>query len=83
MIAKLQPDIVKIDREIIDGIDKNPANQSVFKAIVSLAEESGIRVVAEGAARAEEAEYCAAHGADLAQGYYFGRPSAEPIRKLG
>lgn len=83
MIAKLQPDIVKIDREIIDGIDKNPANQSVFKAIVSLAKESGILVLAEGAERAEEVAYCAAHGADLAQGYYFGRPSAEPIRKLG
>lgn len=82
MIARLKPDIVKIDREIIDGIDTNPANQSVFKAIISLAKESGIIVLAEGAERAEEVAYCAANGANLAQGYYFGRPNAEPIRRL-
>lgn len=83
MIARLKPNIVKIDREIIDGIDTNTVNQSVFKAIVSLAKESGIIVLAEGAERAEEVAYCAANGADLAQGYYFGKPSPEPVRKLG
>lgn len=82
MIARLKPDIVKIDREIIDGIDTNPVNQSVFKAIVSLAKESGIIVLAEGAERAEEIAYCTANGADLAQGYYFGKPTAEPVRRL-
>jgi EAL domain-containing protein (putative c-di-GMP-specific phosphodiesterase class I) len=82
MIARVKPDIVKIDREIIDHIDTNQVNQSVFKAIVSLAKESGIIVLAEGAERAEEVAYCAANGADLAQGYYFGKPSAEPVRKL-
>lgn len=83
LIAKLQPDIVKIDREIITGIDSNPIHQSIFKAIVSLAKESGIMVLAEGAERAEEIAYCAANGADLAQGYYFGKPSAEPVRRVG
>lgn len=83
MITKLKPDIVKIDRAIIDHIDTNHANQAVFKAIVSLAKESHIIVLAEGAERVEEVAYCAANGADLAQGYYFGKPSAEPIRKLG
>ena len=82
MIAKLKPDIVKIDREIIDGIDTNPVHQSVFKAIVSLAKELEILVLAEGVERSEEVAYCAANGADLAQGYYFGKPSAEPVRKL-
>ncbi len=83
MITKLKPDIVKIDRAIIDHIDTNHANQAVFKAIVSLAKESNIIVLAEGAERVEEVAYCAANGADLAQGYYFGKPNAEPIRKLG
>lgn len=31
--------------------------------------------------RAEEAIFCTREGANLAQGYYFGKPSAEPIRK--
>ncbi|MDP3586889.1 MAG: EAL domain-containing protein [Sulfuricurvum sp.] len=82
MIAKLLPDIVKIDREIIDHIDTNIVNQSIFRAIVQIAKESNILVLAEGIERAEEAAFCTREGANLAQGYYFGKPSAEPIRKL-
>ena len=82
MIAKLLPDIVKIDREIIDHIDTNIVNQSIFRAIVQIAKDSNILVLAEGIERAEEAAFCTREGADLAQGYYFGKPSAEPIRKL-
>ncbi|MFT7004654.1 MAG: EAL domain-containing protein (putative c-di-GMP-specific phosphodiesterase class I) [Sulfurimonas sp.] len=82
MIAKLLPNIVKIDRAIIDKIDTNSVNQSIFKAIVSIAKENGIIVLAEGIEREEELAFCAKEGADLAQGYYFGKPTAEPKRKL-
>ncbi|MDP3118951.1 MAG: EAL domain-containing protein [Sulfuricurvum sp.] len=82
MIAKLLPDIVKIDRDIIDHIDINIVNQSIFRAIVQIAKENNIIVLAEGIERAEEANFCAQEGADLAQGYYYGKPSAEPIRKI-
>jgi EAL domain-containing protein (putative c-di-GMP-specific phosphodiesterase class I) len=82
MIAALVPDIVKIDRAIIDKIDLIPANQSVFRAIVSIAKENNIKVLAEGIERKEELAFVAANGADLVQGYYFAKPSAEPIRKI-
>jgi len=82
MIAKLLPDIVKIDRAIIDHIDTNEINQSIFRAIAQIAHEHNIIVLAEGVERAEEVAFCSANGADLAQGYYFGKPNPEPIRKL-
>lgn len=82
MIAKLLPDVIKIDREIIDHIDTNIVNQSIFRAITQIAKENNIIVLAEGIERAEEAAFCSSNGADLAQGYYYGKPSAEPIRKL-
>ncbi len=82
MIGKLLPDIVKVDREIIDHIDTNVVNQSIFRAIVQIAKENNIIVLAEGIERIEEVAFCTREGADLAQGYYFGKPSAEPIRKL-
>jgi len=82
MIAKLQPDIVKIDRGLIDHIDTNAVSQSVFRAIVQIAHDNNIKVLAEGIERPEEIAFCAANGADLAQGYYFGRPSAEPVRRI-
>lgn len=82
MIAKLLPDIVKVDRATIDQIDTNIANQSIFKAIVQIAKENNILVLAEGIERVEELAFCAREGADLAQGYYFGKPLAEPKRKI-
>lgn len=82
MIAKLLPDIVKIDRDIIDHIDTNSVNQSIFRAIVQIAKDNNIIVLAEGIERVEEANFCAQEGAYLAQGYYYGKPSAEPIRKI-
>ncbi len=82
MIAKLLPNVVKIDRAIIDKIDTNKVNQSIFKAIVRIAKENDIIILAEGIERAEELAFCAKEGADLAQGYYFAKPSAEPIRKI-
>ena len=82
MIAKLVPDIVKIDRAIIDHIDINQTNQSVFRAIVQLAKENNIMVLAEGIERKEELAFVASNGADLVQGYYFAKPSSEPIRKI-
>ena len=82
MLAKLLPNIIKIDREIMDHIDTNPTNQSIFKAIVSIAHENNILVLAEGVEREEELSYANSHGAHLAQGYYFGKPNAEPIRRI-
>ncbi len=47
-----------------------------------IAKENDIIILAEGIERAEELAFCAKEGADLAQGYYFAKPSAEPIRKI-
>ena len=82
LLAKLKPDIVKIDREIMDHIDTNTTNQSIFRAIVGIAKENNIMVLAEGVERAEEVAFASANGADLAQGYYFGKPASEPVRKI-
>ncbi len=82
MVAQLLPNIVKIDREIMNHIDTSSTNQSIFKAIVSLARENNILVLAEGVERKEEVLYAHANGAHLAQGYYFAKPSSEPIRAL-
>ncbi len=82
MLIELRPDIIKIDRKIIDGIDKNELKQSVYKALYQLAKEHDIIVLAEGIETAYELETVKSIGVDLVQGYYFARPNSEPIRKI-
>ncbi len=82
MLINIQPDYIKVDREIIDCIDQSSIKQSVYKALVSTAKDNGIKLLAEGIERKEELEFLESAGVDLMQGYYFGKPAAEPLRKL-
>lgn len=82
MLIELKPDIIKIDRNIISGIDTNELKQSVYKALYNLAKEHSITVLAEGIETAYELETIKSIGVDLAQGYYFAKPTAEPIRRI-
>jgi EAL domain-containing protein (putative c-di-GMP-specific phosphodiesterase class I) len=78
LLAKLKPHIIKIDREIISGINEDSLKQAIFKALVQVAHDNGILVLAEGVEKEEEANWIRDHVADLAQGFYFGRPSEVP-----
>jgi EAL domain-containing protein (putative c-di-GMP-specific phosphodiesterase class I) len=82
MLIELQPDIIKVDRNIIEGIDKNELKQSVYRALYNMAREHGIEVLAEGVETAYELEMIQSIGVDYVQGYYFAKPSAEPVRKI-
>jgi EAL domain-containing protein (putative c-di-GMP-specific phosphodiesterase class I) len=77
-----QPIISLTDMEIIRGIDKDPVKQSIFGALSTIAHENGIKVLAEGVETCEECAYVKQHGADLSQGYLFGKPTAEPVRRV-
>jgi len=82
MLISLKPNIIKVDRAIIENIDKDEFKQSVYKALYMLAKENGIEVLAEGVENIFELEMVESIGVDYIQGYYFAKPSAEPIRKL-
>lgn len=82
VLIDLMPDIIKVDREIITEIDKNPLKQSIFKGLTTAAREQGIEVVAEGIETAEELEFVANNGADLVQGFFFAKPQLHPLVKI-
>jgi EAL domain-containing protein (putative c-di-GMP-specific phosphodiesterase class I)/GGDEF domain-containing protein len=77
-----QPDIVKIDRAMLSGIDQHPKKYRFVRSVVQLAKESGARVVAEGVEHAAEARVLVELGVDFLQGYLFGQPSTDPIRAV-
>jgi EAL domain-containing protein (putative c-di-GMP-specific phosphodiesterase class I) len=79
-IIDLAPDIVKIDRSIIDHVDIDPAREALVRSLAQFAVSIGAVVVAEGIEREEEVSMCRALGVAAGQGYLLARPAATPHR---
>ena len=75
LIEHMSPHIVKLDRELISGIDHIEEKQETVKDMVRHFHSKGIMVVAEGIEEKEEFEYLVSLGIDLYQGYYLARPA--------
>ncbi|GAB3571326.1 hypothetical protein GCM10027405_37260 [Arthrobacter alkaliphilus] len=77
-ILQLKPDLIKLDREIIAGIDGDPAQRALGAAMVGFACEIGAVLVAEGIETEAELAAVTKLGMTAAQGYLLGRPSLRP-----
>ncbi len=69
-------DVLKIDRSFITRIANDPQSRQIVGAILGLAKELSMTVVAEGVESKESAELLSQMGCDLLQGYLFSRPVA-------
>jgi EAL domain-containing protein (putative c-di-GMP-specific phosphodiesterase class I) len=76
----LRPEVVKIDRFFIHGIASDPLKFEAVKAMQHFANASGARLVAEGIDNAEDLRVVRDMGISFGQGFYFGQPSARPLR---
>lgn len=74
-IVSLRPDLIKLDRSIIDGIENDFYKQEVARSITRLAHNTGSMVIAEGIETEEESLKVLELNADMLQGYLFGMPS--------
>ncbi|OHE64475.1 MAG: hypothetical protein A2413_16190 [Treponema sp. RIFOXYC1_FULL_61_9] len=72
-----EPDVLKIDRFFIDGLDANPRKRLFAERIVSLAHLMGLHVVAEGVETEGEFHACRKIGCDLVQGFLVARPTLD------
>jgi diguanylate cyclase (GGDEF)-like protein len=75
-VAEIRPDFLKLARSMVAGVDHDPRRQAVLRATIAFAHEVGARIVAEGVEREEELALLREAGADLGQGWLFGRPAA-------
>ena len=64
---------LKLDRSLVSGLP-DPAADSVVRAILALASELQLNVVAEGIEEKEQALHLSGVGCRYGQGYGFGRP---------
>ncbi|WP_413438798.1 EAL domain-containing protein [Sulfuriferula sp. GW1] len=67
-------DRLKIDQSFVQGIDHIPANESIVRAITSLAHNLSMEVLAEGAESDAELAILMACQCNEAQGYWFAKP---------
>jgi EAL domain-containing protein (putative c-di-GMP-specific phosphodiesterase class I) len=65
---------VKVDRSFVAGMEAKPANLAIIRAIVKLAGDLGIAVVAEGVETEAQAATLRAEGCGYLQGFLFGKP---------
>lgn len=82
-LVELSPDIIKLDRTLISGIDDNGARRAIVASLLTYATEVGATVVTEGVETAGEARTLADLGVSSAQGYHLGRPAALADLDLG
>ena len=83
-LRRLPVDVLKIDKAFVRGIGSDRTDETIAGTVVSLAHALGVRAVAEGVERSEQARTLATLGCDLGQGYLWTRPlpAAEADRWL-
>jgi EAL domain-containing protein (putative c-di-GMP-specific phosphodiesterase class I) len=79
--AALEPDIVKVDRALVEDLDHEPIKRRLVGSILGLCRELGVQVVAEGVETIAERKAVIDFGCDFLQGFLIGRP--EPLPGAG
>lgn len=67
-------DTIKIDRSFIMDIPENEDDVALTSAVIAMAHQLKLEVVAEGVESAEQLGFLTENRCEFAQGYYFSRP---------
>lgn len=73
-IVMTRPDVIKLDRGIVDGVAADPVLDTLVRSMVDFAGSLSARTVAEGVETPADAQALRSAGVDLGQGWHFGRP---------
>jgi len=77
LLAEFQPDHVKIDMNLVRGIEKHGPRQAIVRGIAQVCGDLGIDIIAEGVETLQEFRWLEDHGIRLFQGYLFAKPAFE------
>ena len=79
LLAQFQPDFVKIDMQLVRGIDANPIKRSILRHTLRLLDELAITPLCEGVETADELSALQDLGVRLIQGYLLAKPAFEGL----
>lgn len=75
LLADLQPDLIKIDREIVSKAVESKSHFNICASLVRMGKDNNQMVLAEGVETEREVALMQSLGVDLFQGYFFGKPA--------
>ena len=73
-LQKFEIDYIKIDQSFVRNLVPSSTDLALCKAIIVMAHELGMKVIAEGVETAQQRDLLVAAGCDHGQGYLFARP---------
>lgn len=79
LLTHFQPDIVKLDMDMIRGIDTDPIRRTIVKHTLRMLEEISIVPLCEGVETADELQALRDLGVSLVQGYVLAKPKLEGL----
>jgi EAL domain-containing protein (putative c-di-GMP-specific phosphodiesterase class I) len=79
VLEALRPSVAKLSRHLCKDIETSPARRRLVGALVEVAHELNVRVVAVGIERDTELEHVMELGIDLGQGFFLGQPTEEML----
>ncbi len=78
-IPLIKPDILKVDRFLVQDIQRDFYKQEVLRSLLNMARRLGTLVIAEGVETEEEALFLLDMDVDMIQGYFFARPQRRAL----
>jgi EAL domain-containing protein (putative c-di-GMP-specific phosphodiesterase class I) len=79
LLANFRPDLIKIDMDLLRGIDTDAGRYAIVSGVVAIARALGVTVLAEGVETAAELDALRGLGITLVQGYHFSKPLLEEL----
>ena len=82
LLAGFQPDLIKIDMELVRNIDLSSSRQAIVRGMVRICADLGVQVIAEGIETSGERDFLSEAGIHLMQGYLFSRPVFQGVGEI-
>jgi diguanylate cyclase (GGDEF)-like protein len=73
-LTRLPLSALKVDRSFVRDAETSSEAASIVRAVIDMAQNLHLTVIAEGVETEQQAEFLRRHGCDQAQGYFYGRP---------
>ncbi|RXE92843.1 EAL domain-containing protein [Pseudoalteromonas phenolica O-BC30] len=78
-LKQMDTDFIKIDKRFVDGIADSADDLALCEAMIMMAHQLGLKVIAEGIETEAQHKQLLAAGCDYGQGYYYAKPMPEKV----